>query len=97
MRAALLCILLIASPAFAEEPAHPKQWQFEESQMVPLGPIPRDRCIRALYNDALRAKTGVKHGEWWPAPISDEVVRWLEWHRKRGNLTLSFCDRGGEA
>lgn len=92
----LLAFLLFAAPAYAEE-AHPDQWQYEESLEVPPGPIPRDRCIRALYlTDELREERGVPHGEWWEPPITDQMVRWLSWHRERAHLSLSFCDSGGD-
>lgn len=98
MRAlAIILAVMLSGPALADEPAHPNQWQYQESLKVPPGPIPRDRCIRALYGQELREERGVKHGEWWEPPITDQMARWLEWHRRHGNLTLSFCDIGGDA
>jgi hypothetical protein len=88
--------MIIALPALADEP--PAQWQYEESLEVPPGPLPRDRCLRAFYqSETLKAERGGVRGEWWSAPISDATAHWLSWHRDRGSLTLTFCDRGGEA
>jgi hypothetical protein len=94
LRAALLA-MIIALPALADEP--PAQWQYEESLEVPPGPLPRDRCLRARYTtQELRDERGYRF-EWWSAPISDATAHWLSWHRDRGSLTLTFCDRGGDA
>ena len=94
-----LCCLAIFLPvhafyAVAASPEHPKQWQYQPSLEVPPGPIPRDRCIRAVYNTTLQDETGLR-AEWWNPPVDPDAIRWLEWQRDQGNLTLSFCDVGG--
>jgi|GEM_PF-1186011 len=80
----------------AKEP--PKQWQYTPSLEVPPGPIPRDRCIRAVYlSQELKDSRKANTGEWWEPPIDDQLATWLEWHRAYGDLTLTFCDHGGDA
>ncbi|MEQ8441474.1 MAG: hypothetical protein RIM33_02750 [Alphaproteobacteria bacterium] len=89
----LFIFLLLAAPAFAEE-QHPEQWQYEESLEVPPGPIPRDRCIRALYlSDELRAERGVRSWEQWDAPITEAMASWLVWYRDNNSVRLFFCDQ----
>lgn len=76
----------------------PKQWQYKPSLEVPPGPIPRNRCIRAVYlTQELKESRKAKTGEWWEPPIDDQLATWLQWHRSHGNLTLTFCDHGGDA
>jgi hypothetical protein len=92
-----LFLLTLSAPALADNPAPPAQWQYEESIEVPPGPLPRDRCLRARYTtQELRDERGGRI-EWWTPPITDQMEHWLNWHRERGLLTLSFCDRGGDA
>ncbi|MEQ9586811.1 MAG: hypothetical protein RJS97_02475 [Parvibaculaceae bacterium] len=86
-----LVFMLLSLPAVAEQP---DQWQYEESLEVPPGPIPRDRCIRALYESAeLKEERGARFWEQWHPPVSDRTAHWLEWHRQHGNLSLVFCDQ----
>jgi hypothetical protein len=76
----------------------PDQWQYEESQIVPLGPVPTNRCVRAVYlSENLKRLRNAKTGEWWSAPVHIDIAEWLQKQRDLGNLTLTFCDKGGDA
>ena len=91
---AFLLLSVVAPGAFSEGLEHPKQWQFQESLEVPPGPIPRDRCVRAVYLDpALKKERGDIRGEWWNPPITDQMEHWLNWQRERGRLSLTYCQQ----
>jgi len=87
-------VSVVASGVFAEGLEHPKQWQFQESLEVPPGPIPRDRCIRAVYlSDALKKERGVQYWEEWDPPITEHEARWFNQERQNGTMRLQFCDQ----
>lgn len=93
MRYLVSILLLFVAPASAEEAKHPDQWQYQESLEVPDGPIPRDRCILAIFGDELRDERGYRI-EGWEPPISDRTARWFFEMRAAGKLKLEFCHSG---
>lgn len=95
MRYVLAALLLIASPALAEDAKPPAQWQYEESLEVPPGPLPRDRCLRATYGPEMQKERDARV-QWWNAPIDDQTARWLALNRDQKRLTITFCDQGGD-
>ncbi|MAO93812.1 MAG: hypothetical protein CMM81_20015 [Rhodospirillales bacterium] len=91
---AFLLLSVVGPGAFSEGLEHPKQWQYQPGLEVPPGPIPRDRCVRAVYlSDALKKERGVQYWEQWDPPITDQMSHWLNWYRDRNQLRVEFCDQ----
>ena len=87
-----IILAFVSFPVLAgDDPrSHPGQPQFRPDREV-KGPLPRDRCLRAVYGQELEAERGGWAEQWHP-PIDDDTARWLFWHRERGNLVVETCD-----
>lgn len=92
MRAALLALLLIASPAFAETPLHPHQRQHRDLVEVFTSPVPRDECLKTVYLSAALKKERKASWAIWSAPITDATAQWIDWHLSQGNMRVFLCD-----
>lgn len=94
MKIALFALFMMLSPNFGnagDNVEHPKQWQYQPSLEVPPGPIPRDRCIRAVLSPAMKTELGYGFAEQDP-PLPDDVVEWFQRLRREKLAVLEFCN-----